>query len=110
MSIKLEQVRTMLRDSGRPYSASARRAVVAYAGTRCRAGVGVTRVGRELGLSPATVLAWLNASPLVPVEIVAAPEMTEAPGSALVLVDTHRGLRVEGLSLDAVIHILERLR
>lgn len=108
MDIKAEQVRGMLAASARPYNAEAKRAAIAYASGRRAAGAGFTAIGRELGLSPATVEAWLDATTLVPVEVLGNEPTT--PRCGLVLVDTRRGLRLEGLTVDEAAHVLERLR
>jgi hypothetical protein len=64
MPIKVERVRAMLVASGRPYKANARRSAVEYANGRRRAGAGFTAIGRELGVSPMTVEAWLASAAL----------------------------------------------
>lgn len=111
MSNRLEQVRAMLAASGRPYEESAKRAAVDYAKARSRAGVGSGRVARELGVSAATLSVWLRPSVLVPVEVIQDGTATLIGKShaTLVLVDARRGLRIEGLSVDDVVHVLGRL-
>lgn len=108
MAIKREQVRALLMSSGRPYKAEAKRAAIEYANARRRTGASFTAIGKELGLSAVTVEGWVASGALVPVEVVGVREARES--SALILIDTRRGLRVEGLNVDELTQLLGRLR
>jgi hypothetical protein len=109
MSNNVETIRARLAESGRPYSDEAKKVAIAYAQGERRRGTSVTRVARQLGISPVTLMAWLSSSALVPVEIVPATT-TQSLGSTVVLIDERRGLRVEGLTVEGVALVLERLR
>jgi DNA invertase Pin-like site-specific DNA recombinase len=86
--------------------------VVAYVRSRVASGVTQVQIARELGVTQTSVSRWCRAmkgvetSALVPVEIV---DAIGAQRSSRVTVVSPRGLRVEGLDLDAVCVVLARL-
>ena len=110
MASKAERVRAVLEASGRPYSAGAKRSAREYAEERRRdRGVGLGRIASEIGVAPATLKSWLPQAALVPVRVVGVADDSTA-SSGLSLTDTRRNLRVEGLTLEGLITLLERLQ
>jgi transposase-like protein len=110
-----QQVRAELKRAGRPYPERARRRAIAYAEEERERGVGVRRIAKELGISPITLASWLRGGVLRRVEIVAdSPPATKIESSAnkreIVATDTRSGVRIEGLDLDALVALMERLR
>jgi hypothetical protein len=83
-----------------------------YAATRSAAGAPQKIIAAELGVSAMSVQRWLRArSParataMVPVRVVAPRAPQEA---TRIVVTTPRGLRVDGLDLDAVCTVIARL-
>ena len=84
-----------------------------YAAARAAAGATQKVIAAELGVSAMSVQRWLRARPtaaataMVPVRVVA-PRSTLESASRLVLT-TPRGLRVDGLDLDALCTVIARL-
>jgi transposase len=93
------------------YPESFHTAAVAFARSHLERGASVTRVARELGLSPWSLARWLQRKPragLLPVTI--APDSARAPrpvASAVLI--TPRGVRVEGLDRESLIVVLRAL-
>ena len=111
------------------YPQTCRDRVAAYADARRAAGVGIDGIASELGVSRHSVVAWSRSIPvaeaslqLVPVELVAEPPALERPprrsflnvvadsaGRPAGVLVSPRGFRVEGLGLEALGALLERL-
>ncbi|MDI1289807.1 MAG: hypothetical protein PSX37_07665 [bacterium] len=113
------------------YPQACRDRVAAYAIARQSAGIGIDAIATELGISRHSVVAWSRSrsgsmvkAPLqfVPVELAAEPPPPEqarrpsfvnvvaaSPGRPVGVLVTPRGFRVEGLDLDALGALLERL-
>jgi DNA-binding transcriptional regulator YiaG len=84
-----------------------------YAATRSAAGASQKIIAAELGVSAMSVQRWLRARPaarataMVPVRVVAPRAPLESTPRIVVM--TPRGLRVEGLDLDALCTVIARL-
>lgn len=105
---------------GRRYPSPLRAAVVDH--TRCRLdrGESVSAVADSLGLSGQTLSYWLRSGPtgappratpaMRPVSVVPADDTADQslPPGRPVLV-TPRGLRIEGLDVDALVELVQRL-
>lgn len=81
-----------------------------YAAQRAAAGAGKKAIAGELGVSPTSVQRWLEERPaaaMVPVRVVARGA-TSVKVERLV-VETARGLRIEGLDLDAICTLVARV-
>jgi len=89
------------------YSRELRQEAVAYLSRKKREGVGLAVVASELGVSSWSLWRWVQESErrvaLVPVEVT---ETEESTGLFLV---TPRGYRVEGLSEESLLRLVERL-
>jgi hypothetical protein len=89
------------------YSHELRLEAVTYLARKKREGVGLARVASELGVSSWSLWRWVQESKrrvaLVPVEV------TEAEESRELSVVTPRGYRVEGLSEESLLRLVERL-
>lgn len=99
--------------AGRPYPEPLRRAADAYRREREREGASVRRVAAELGVSGASLARWGRgreepAGEFRAIEIVAELAEPVSPVSAVV-VHGPRGLRIEGLSLQELAALIERL-
>lgn len=95
--------------SGRPYTEGAKRSAIQYAEEQLREGVLAAYVAKEIGIAPATFASWLSVSPLVPVRITRAASIPQVV-PALVLTDVRRNLRVDGLTMEDLVTIFERLQ
>jgi hypothetical protein len=90
---------------------SLRERCVAYAAQRSAEGASEKVIAAELGVSAMSVHRWLLAkrgakvAALVPVRVIPPATQTASPA----VITTPRGLRVEGLDLDAVCVIIARL-
>lgn len=127
----LESVRALLVTS-RPaswnlgYPPAVRDRVAAYATARRAAGTGMSAIAAELGVSRHSVVSWSKPPAgepprgLVPVEVTSEASMPAqrarlasmqlgADRAALPVLVSPRGFRVEGLGLDALGALLERL-
>jgi hypothetical protein len=89
------------------YSRELRMEAVSYLARKKREGVGLERVASELGVSSWSLLRWVRDSEtrpgLVPVEVEQSEETM-----TLTLV-TPLGYRIEGLSEEGVLRLVERL-
>ena len=89
------------------YSGELRMEAVSYLARKKRDGIGLDRVASELGVSSWSLSRWVQESErrggLVPVEV------TEAEESREMSLVTPRGFRVEGLSEEGLLRLLERL-
>jgi transposase len=89
------------------YSHELRQEAVTYLARKKREGVGLARVASELGVSSWSLWRWVQESErrvgLVPVEVTPAEESRELS------VVTPRGFRVEGLSEEGLLRLVERL-
>jgi transposase-like protein len=99
--------------NGIRYSAGFRAEVVALVRKRRSEGVALSRLARELGLSPQTLVLWLRPSPrpaLRPVRLVTEPtaEVPEKVSERPVLL-TANGLRIEGLDVEGLARLLRSL-
>jgi hypothetical protein len=109
---------TLRREIGRRKSTrgrlarSLRERCEAYAARRAAEGASQKSIAGELGVSAMSVQRWLRVKPttrvsaMVPVRVMAMPPSESA---ARPVITTPRGLRVEGLDLDALCVVLERL-
>lgn len=114
MDAKLRAFRKQAREENRGrtglarrYSRQLRLDAVAYLKRKKREGVSLERVATELGVSNWSLSRWLRESErrgeVVPVEIASSDESAE-----LSLV-TPRGYRIEGLSEERLVRLVERL-
>ena len=84
-----------------------------YAAARSAAGISQKMIASELGVSAMSVQRWQRAKPAKPASTamvrvrVVAPRPTEVASRPVIT--TPRGLRVEGLDLDAVCTLITRL-
>jgi transposase-like protein len=89
------------------YSRELRLEAVAYLARKKREGVGLAEVASELGVSNWSLSRWVQESErrvsVVPVEV------TEAAESTGLFLVTPRGYRVEGLSEESLLRLVERL-
>ena len=103
--------------TGTRYSAAFRAEVVIHARGQVRAGVAVSRIARDLGLRPKTLTLWIRdtrVSKLRAVRVERAPRPVPAAASVAaaeqrLVVVTPSGVRVEGLDLDGVVHLMRSL-
>lgn len=108
----------------RPLSEGVRARALAYVRARRREGASQDAIARELGLSQHTVSRWLRArneaavladadkvpaSALVAVRVVDEPHGAMPAAATPLVVTTPRGLRIEGLGLDALCTLIARL-
>lgn len=96
--------------TGRPYPETLRRAALQYRHKREREGVSLRAVAAELGVSGATLTRWSRRRQELPtvfraIEVVAEP--AERP--VALVVHGPRGLRIEGLSVEGLARLIERL-
>ena len=103
--------RATRRGRGRAYPAALRAEVARHACAQAAVGEGVTTMARALGINTGTLASWVarhrSASPaFARVEIVDAPTL---PVAAKLIVFGPRGLRIEGLDLDGLASLLQRL-
>jgi transposase len=115
-----EQLRAALagterRGAGRPYPAALRREVVAYVKARRDQGIGLVAAAREIGVSAFSVTRWRSAQRSGPESTFRKVVVTESCADAVILetmgivVHGPRGLRLEGLPLQAVAELWQRL-
>lgn len=91
---------------GRAYRAEIRQRAIAYVHRRRREGASLESIGRELGVSTTTVVRWTTqASHSFALARVQTPETV----AGRIVVHGPRGIRVEGLSLDELVALWERL-
>ena len=94
------------------YTPELRRRAVGIARRRCRAGVAVAAIARDLGLRPDALRLWLQAPRSRPrlrrVAVTATPEPV-APTSGLSVLVTPQGVRVNGLDLATLVALLRGL-
>jgi transposase-like protein len=94
------------------YTPILRRRAVGIARRRCRAGVAVAAIARDLGLRPEALRLWLQEPRTRPrlrrVAVAAMPPSTTLVTGLSVLV-TPQGVRVDGLDLAAVVTLLRGL-
>ncbi|MGH8846813.1 MAG: hypothetical protein ACREXQ_06180 [Polaromonas sp.] len=100
-------------DTGTRYPAQLRQQVLAYSAHMGRGGESVQSIARDLGLRPQLLAYWLKRSSGIrmrPVEIDRAEEPAIVPADKreFVLV-TPSGVKVEGLDLTALTHLLRAL-
>jgi AraC-like DNA-binding protein len=92
------------------YSRELHDQAVRYAKSRMHDGSSLDSVARDLGLKPQTLSRWLEEkggkARLRPVEV-APPDSTSGRGPAVLI--TPGGLRVEGLDLESLAQLLQRL-
>lgn len=96
--------------TGRPYPGTLRRAAIEYQHKRQREGVSLHAVAAELGMSEATLARWSRrreepTAAFRAIEVVAEP----ADMSGAIVVHGPRGLRIEGLSVEGLARLIERL-
>ena len=106
--------------TGTRYSPAFRAEVVRHARAQVREGVAVSRIARSLGLRPKTLTLWMRdmpASKLRTVRVVSGERDARAlPSAAAVpaaeqrlVVVTPSGVRVEGLDLEGIVHLMRSL-
>jgi hypothetical protein len=98
--------------SHRPLHRELRTRCQAYASRRASEGASQTLIAEELGLSAMSIQRWLRAKALPSVTAmfpvhVRAPAPLQSTSRAVVT--TPRGLRIEGLDLDAICTLIARL-
>ena len=112
----LQQARPVHPQAG--YPEAVRSAVVKLARTRLAEGHSVITLCRELDLNRTTLWRWLGEereteSSFVPMLIEASPESEASPLLEMeptrLTLSSPTGFRLEGLSLDAAIHVLRQL-
>ncbi len=96
--------------AGRPYPPSLRQAAAGYHREREREGASLRQVAAELGVSDASLVRWSRErrepEPLFrAIKVVAEP----AGRTSAVVVHGPRGLRIEGLTVDELASLIERL-
>ncbi len=94
----------------RPYPEALRAAAIEYQREREREGASVREVAAELGVSEASLARWSRRREEPPaafraIEVVAEP--AHMPGT--LVVHGPRGLRIEGLSVEGLARLIERL-
>lgn len=99
--------------AGRPFPADLRRAVVAFAVGAVAEGESAATVARELGVSEVSIQRWKkrfgDCSPPVGLCRVEVVEAERRPGPEVLpslVVHTPAGLRVEGLTVQALVALL----
>ena len=105
------------RPTGTRYSPAFRAEVVRHARAQVREGVAVSRIARSLGLRPKTLTLWMRDMPASKLRVVrverdarALPSAAAVPAAEQCLVVvTPRGVRVEGLDLDGIVHLMRSL-
>ena len=103
--------------TGTRYNAAFRAEVVVHARGQVRAGVAVSRIARDLGLRPKTLTLWMRDTRVsklraVRVERDARPLPSAAAVAAAeqrLVVVAPSGIRVEGLDLDGIVHLMRSL-
>ena len=96
------------RGRGRPYPKGLLEKILSYTVARRRQGADLLTVSAELGISSKTLERWLGARRSSPrfkrVQVESAPAATQA-----LVVHGPRGLRIEGLDVNGVAELLQRL-
>ena len=103
--------------TGTRYSAAFRAEVVFHARAHVRAGVAVSRIARDLGLRPKTLTLWIRDTRVSKLRAVRVERDTRPlPAAAAVAAAEQRlvvvapsGIRVEGLDLDGIVHLMRSL-
>ena len=103
--------------TGTRYSPAFRAEVVRHAHAQVREGVAVSRIARGLGLRPKTLTLWMRDMPASKLRAVRVErDARPLPSAAAVAAAEHRlvvvapsGVRVEGLDLDGVAHLMRSL-
>lgn len=111
---RLRQQASRFVDAGRPprtrYPAKFREQVLVLARERRSQGLSLSRVAAELGLKAKTLSIWLRSPVRAAVRrVIVAPEVPvgREAGPVVVLAE---GLRIEGLTVEGVAHLLRALR
>src|SRR3954469_7674559 len=111
MEEQREELKKMLlemgpRGRGRPYPKGLLEKILSYTVARRRQGAQLLEVGEELGLSDKMLARWLSGrrkgQKFGRVEVV-------APPARAVIVHGPHGLRIEGLDIDGVAELVQRL-
>ncbi len=106
------QIESISRGPARRYPEPLRSAIVSFVRVQREAGVTWHRIEGDLGICSRTLRDWCReATPgtMVPVEVLAAqPDAADGRAGALCLI-TPRGLRLEGLSPAAAVHLIREL-
>lgn len=111
MATTAAKIRAELKRRGRPYPMATRRRAIEYARAQLDGGSSATRIARELGISAITLGSWMKGDVLARVEVIAEPTAVAVQEvDPISVLDTRSGLRIEGLTLDAVVALLARLR
>jgi predicted transcriptional regulator len=107
------------RGRGRPIPADVQEAALRYVRRRRDEGASQQRIADELGISQHTVSRWLSGggeskSALVPIEIdygttKSRSELVVTKPQSELIVTTPRGLRIEGLDVDTLCVVVERV-
>lgn len=103
--------------TGTRYSSAFRAEVAVHARDQVRAGVAVARIARDLGLRPKTLTLWMRDTRVSKLRAVRVErDVRPIPSAAAVAADEQRvvmvtpsGVRVEGLDLDGIVHVLRLL-
>jgi len=103
--------------TGTRYSPAFRAEVAAHAHVEVREGVAVARIAHDLGLRPKTLTLWMRRMPASKLRSVSVehdsqpvrmPAAVATPERRPVVV-TPSGVRVEGLDLDGIVHLMRSL-
>ena len=92
---------------GRAYPAELRERAAAFVERRRREGASEGEIGRELGISPMTFRRWV--APRSTSGFVLATVDAPRPAPIQIVVHGPHGIRIEGLDVDGVVALLERL-
>jgi len=119
MTMRNDEAERLRREIGRrtstrgPLRRELRERCEHYAAARSAAGASQKLIAAELGVSAMSVQRWLRSSSparttaMVPVRVVAPRAPLQS--TSRIVVTTPRGLRVDGLDLDAVCTVIARL-
>jgi hypothetical protein len=98
---------------GKSFPRELQRRAGAYAQRRLGDGCSLHAVARELGVSRSSLYRWMGppeANGFAPVVFEAAPLVHALPDASLSVTHVGCGLRIEGLTLDDVVALIERLK
>jgi len=95
---------------GRAYPPSLRADVLRHARARLAAGEATSAIATDLGLHVATLASWIGRASLAPATFARVAVLAEPPATAgALVVHTPQGLRIDGLDLDSLVTLLQRL-
>ena len=100
------ELRSRVAGRGRRYEPGLKARLIAYAVRRCREGIAVQAIARELGVVFETVRRWCVATAPAMREVQISPE----PSSRTFTAVSPSGVRVEGLTLEDAAALLRAVR